>query len=124
MGFVLTEDQELIRKTARAFVQEHLPTKHLRKLRDENDPVGFSRPLWKELAATGLVGVTLPEKVGGGGLGQTELGLVLQETGRTLAPTPLMSTVLLSANTLLLTGKNEPLPAIAEGLKVVAFAHD
>jgi alkylation response protein AidB-like acyl-CoA dehydrogenase len=128
MGFVLTEDQELIRKTARSFVQAQLPVTHLRKLRDEKDATGFSRSAWRELAANGLVGAALPESDGGGGLGYAELGLVLEECGRTLAPTPFLSTVLLSANAVALAGTPEQraqvLPGIAQGERVIAFAHE
>jgi alkylation response protein AidB-like acyl-CoA dehydrogenase len=128
MGFVLTEDQELIRRSARSFVQGRLPISHLRTLRDRQDRLGYSREIWKDLAAAGLVGVALPERYGGGGLGHAELGLVLEEVGRTLAPTPFLSTILLSANAILTGGseaqKEEWLPAIASGERIVAFAHD
>jgi len=64
---------------------------HLRSLRDAKDADGFSRAVWKEMAGLGLAGMIVPEALGGAGLGFAELGLVLEECGRTLAPTPLVS---------------------------------
>jgi alkylation response protein AidB-like acyl-CoA dehydrogenase len=125
---VLTEDQEDIRRTARAFVQERAPVTHLRGLRDAHDPVGFSRDLWRELANLGLVGMAIPEAYGGGGLGFAELGLVLEELGRNLVPTPFLSTAVLGASAILLAGseaqRQDILPAVCSGERVLAFAFD
>src|SRR4051812_11801968 len=104
MSFVLTEEQESIRRTAKSFVAERAPITQLRALRDAADEVGFSRELWKEMASLGLLGMAIPEAYGGAGLGFAELGLVLIECGRTLAATPFVSTVLLAANALLCGG--------------------
>lgn len=126
MSLVLSEEQELLRNTAREFVAEHSPVKELRRLRDTNDPVGFSRELWKQMAELGWAGIVLPEEYGGSGLGYAELGLVLEETGRTLAATPLVATALLGANAVLLGGndtqKKEILPAVAKGERLLALA--
>jgi alkylation response protein AidB-like acyl-CoA dehydrogenase len=128
MSFMLTEEQESIRQMAKSFFGERAPVAHLRALRDASDAVGFSRELWKEMANLGLFAMALPEACGGSGLGFTELGLVLVEGGRTLAPTPFVSTILLSSNALLLGGSPEQqramLPAITAGDRVIAFAHD
>ena len=119
MTLVLSEEQELLRNTAREFVAEHSPVKELRRLRDTNDADGFSRGLWKQMAELGWAGIVLPEEYGGSGLGYAELGLVLEECGRTLAATPLVATALLGANAVLLGGndtqKKEVLPAVAVG---------
>jgi alkylation response protein AidB-like acyl-CoA dehydrogenase len=128
MSFVLTEEQESIRRTAKSFFGERAPVAHLRALRDAADRVGFSREIWKEMADLGLFAMAIPEAYGGAGLGYSELGLVLNEAGRTLAPTPLVSTILLSATALLLGGSPEQrqstLPDVAAGNRVIAFAHD
>jgi alkylation response protein AidB-like acyl-CoA dehydrogenase len=128
MSFVLTEEQESIRRTAKSFIGERAPVAHLRALRDARDAVGFSRDLWKEMATLGFAGMAIPEAYGGAGLGFAELGLVLTECGRTLAPTPLISTVLLGASALLLGGTAEQrqavLPAVCAGERIIAFAHD
>jgi alkylation response protein AidB-like acyl-CoA dehydrogenase len=126
MSLALTEEQELLRNTAREFIAEHSPVKELRRLRDTNDPVGFSRALWKQMAELGWAGIVLPEEHGGSGLGYAELGLVLEECGRTLAATPLVATALLGANAVLLGGndtqKKEILPAVAKGERLLALA--
>ena len=128
MSFVLTEEQESIRRTAKSFVGERAPVAHLRSLRDGRDGDGFSRDLWKEMASLGLVGMAIPETHGGAGLGFAELGLVLTECGRTLVPTPFLSTVLLGASALLAGGSPEQLqavlPAVSAGERILAFAHD
>ena len=95
------EAQLEVQRTAARFVREKLPVAHLRQLRDTQDSTGFSRPRWRELGELSLVGLALPETLGGGGLGYRELGLVLIECGRTLAPLPWLSTVVLGATALL-----------------------
>jgi len=101
---ILTEDQELLAKTAADFVSEHSPVSRVRKLRDTRDPVGFSRALWKQMAELGWLGIPFPESVGGAGLGFAELAVVLEALGRTLAPEPFLSTVLLGGQALRLGG--------------------
>ncbi len=128
MPFVLTPEQESIRDTARRFVKERAPVAHLRHLRDTADPTGFDRGVWSEMAALGFAGITLPAEQGGAGLGYAELGLVLEECGRSLVPSPLVSTVLLGANAVALGGtaahKAEVLPAVAAGERLLALAHE
>jgi len=101
---ILTEDQELLAKTAADFVSEHSPVSRVRKLRDTKDPVGFSRELWKQMAELGWLGIPFPESVGGAGMGFAELAVVLEALGRTLAPEPFLSTVLLGGQVLELGG--------------------
>lgn len=104
MELILTEDQELLAKTAADFVSEHSPVSRVRKLRDTKDPVGFSRELWKQMAELGWLGIPFPESVGGAGMGFAELAVVLEALGRTLAPEPFLSTVLLGGQVLELGG--------------------
>jgi acyl-CoA dehydrogenase len=127
MPLVLTEDQELIAKTATDFVAERSPIARVRELRDADDPMGFSRALWKEMAELGWVGIPFPEAYGGAGLGLAELSVVLEAIGRCLAPEPFLSTVLLGGQALLQAGSEELraewLPAIASGDRLLALAH-
>jgi len=126
MSLALSEEQELLRSTAREFVSEHAPVRELRKLRDTQDATGFSRALWKQMGELGWAGIVLPEELGGAGLGFAELGIVLEECGRTLAATPLVSTTLLAGNVVLLGGnemqKKEILPSVAKAERVLALA--
>jgi acyl-CoA dehydrogenase len=124
---ILTEDQELLSKTAADFVAERSPVSRVRELRDSKDPAGFSRELWKEMASLGWVGITLPESVGGAGMGFAELAVVMERLGRALAPEPFLSTVLLGAEALRLGGSEEQkahwLPRVVEGDALLTVAH-
>jgi len=128
MTFVLTEDQEAIARSARGFVRERAPVAHFRSLRDSNDPIGFSRALWREMAGLGFAGLTLPERHGGAALGLTELGLVVEELGRNLVPTPMLSTLVLAGGALVLGAgdalRESLLASISTGERVLALAHE
>jgi len=127
MQLVLDEDQELLARTARDFVAERSPVSRVRALRDANDPTGFSRPLWKEMAELGWVGILVEETHGGAGMGLAELVVVMEALGRTLAPEPFLSTTLLGGQALALGGSEaqqaEWLPRIAAGDAFVALAY-
>jgi len=126
MSLVLTEDQELLAKTAADFVREHSPVSRVRELRDRRDPTGFSRPLWKQMAELGWVGIPFPEALGGAGMGLADLAVVLEQLGRRLAPEPFLSTVLLGGQALLLGGSEAQrqawLPGVAAGEKLLTLA--
>jgi len=106
LQLVLTEDQELLAKTAADFVEERSPVARFRALRDAGDPVGFSKTLWKEMAELGWVGIPFPEAVGGAGMGLSELAVVMEALGGRLAPEPFLSSVLLGGQAVLLGGSD------------------
>lgn len=126
MALTLSEDQLLLKQTARSFLDEKSPVSRMRALRDAQDPTGFSRELWAEMAEMGWVGIVFPEEVGGAGMGWGELGVVLEECGRVLAPEPFVSTVLLGGSALLLGGsdplKKDWLPGVCSGERILAMA--
>lgn len=126
MALVLTEEQQLLRDTATQFFQERLPIANLRKLRDTKDQAGFDRAAWKEMSDLGFAGIMISEKYGGTDFGPVGLGLVLEQAGRTLAATPLVSTVLLCGSAVQLAGnatqRQDILSAIAAGDRVMALA--
>jgi acyl-CoA dehydrogenase len=128
LQLVPNEDQELLRQSAQGVFRERGKVARIRALRDSRDPVGFSRELWREMAALGWVGLCLPEAYEGAGLGFSELCLVLEEAGRQLAPEPWLSTVLLGSQLLLLGGddaqRSEWLPRVARGEVVLAVAYE
>ena len=76
MPLVLTEEQEMLRESARGFLDEKTPVSALRKLRDTNDETGFSRELWKEMADMGFAGIAVPEDHGGVDMGFVAAGLL------------------------------------------------
>lgn len=128
MSLVLTEDQLMFRDAAKRFAAESAPVAQLRKLRDDNDPVGFSRELWKEMADMGWAGVLVPEEHGGVGFGFVGAGVIATEIGRNLSVTPLLSSAVLAVTALLCGGsrahKETLLPAIASAELLVALAAD
>lgn len=128
MQLILDDDQTMLTGTVRQFVRDRSPVSRARALRDAGDETGFSRAVWREMAALGLTGVHIPERYGGSGMGFFDLCLVIECVGRSLAPEPLLSTVLLGAEALTL-GADEGararwLPKIAGGEAVTAFAFD
>src|ERR1700681_4583506 len=98
MALVLTEEQSMLRDSARGLISDKAPVSHLRSLRDAKDTVGFSRDLWKTFAEMGFSGLLVPENFGGSGLGCVEAGVVMEEIGRTLMPSPFFATSVLAAS--------------------------
>ncbi|WP_353205009.1 acyl-CoA dehydrogenase family protein [Sphingomonas sp.] len=92
MPLFLDDDQTALQDTIRDFVGEHAPVKHMRALRDANDATGFSRDLWKSFAEMGFTGILIGADEGGLGLGHVEAGVVLEEIGRNLSPSPFLTT--------------------------------
>lgn len=118
-SLVLDAEQKMLSKTVCDLVRERAPAARLRTFRDDEDPVGFSETLWREMAELGWLGLPIPEAYGGSGLGFFDLCVVLEQTGRELMSEPFVSTLLLGAQTLLLGGsdaqKDLLLPAVASG---------
>ena len=126
MPLYLTEDQTMLRDTAKPFLLDAAPVKHLRTLRDSADETGFSRDLWKQFAEMGFTGIMVPEANGGLGLGHVEAGIVLEEIGRNLTPSPFLTTAVAAVEALKASGRlsEEWLPKIASGEAIVALAID
>ena len=128
MALVLNEDQQLLKDSAQSFCQQLAPVSLLRRLRDSKDETGFDRDVWKQMVDLGWAGMAIPEAYGGYGFGYGGLGVVLEETGRTLVSSPLISTVLLAATAINELGseeqKQELLPKIVAGELLVAMALD
>jgi alkylation response protein AidB-like acyl-CoA dehydrogenase len=128
MSLVLTEEQTMLRDSARGFISDKAPIAHLRKLRDSKDATGFSRDLWTSFAEMGFAGLLISEEHGGSGLGCVEAGVVMEEIGRTLMPSPFLSTAVLAASALQRGGstalKADALPKIAQGALIAALAVD
>src|ERR1700758_3793655 len=128
MALVLSEEQSMLRDSARGLISDKAPVPHLRHLRDSKDPTGFSKEFWHSFAEMGFAGLLVPEEFGGSGLGNVEAGVVMEEIGRTLMPSPFLSTAVLAASALS-RGANkaqqgEFLPKISAGGLVAALAID
>ena len=126
MPLYLTEDQTMLRDTAKPFIADAAPVKHLRTLRDAKDETGFGRDLWKQFADMGFTGILVPEAHGGMGMGHVEAGIVLEEIGRNLTPSPFLTTAVAAVEALKASGRlsEEWLPKIASGDAIVALAID
>lgn len=126
MPLVLNEEQSLLKTTAENFFSSKAPVSALRKLRDDKNPDGISRELWREMVDMGWPGTMLPEQLGGLDCGFTELGVVMEAAGRTLVASPLYATVVLGASAILLGGseaqKNSLLPAVVQGELLLSLA--
>lgn len=128
MALVLTEEQTLLRDSARGLISDKAPVSHLRELRDAKDATGFSRELWTTFAEMGFSGLLVPEQFGGSGLGCVEAGIVMEEIGRTLMPSPFLSTSVVAASAIARGGseaqKAQHLPKISDGSLLAALAID
>lgn len=124
MDFGFSDEQEMLRQTTRAFLQEHCPTTFVRQMME--DDKGYSPALWKEMADLGWLGLAFPEEYGGQGLGFVDLTVILEEMGAALLPSPFLSTVLLAGQTILIGGsetqKKTYLPKIADGSLIATLA--
>ena len=127
MPLYLDDDQETLADTVRPFMADKAPVSHLRALRDSGEKAGFSRDLWREFAEMGFTGVLVDESEGGLGMGHVEAGIVLEEIGRNLTPSPFLGTAVGAAEALRGADKalkDAWLPGIVSGHTVAALALD
>jgi alkylation response protein AidB-like acyl-CoA dehydrogenase len=124
MDFSFSEEQQEIQGLAAQILGDKVTHERLKEI--EASPDWFDRDLWAELVKAGLVGIALPEDVGGGGFGILEAGLILEEIGRTVAPVPYLPTVVLGAMPIAEFGSDEQrkrlLPGVAEGDTILTAA--
>ncbi len=125
---VLTEEQSLLKDSARTWTQEKSPVSAFRKMRDSGAPLGYDPAAFAEMAEMGWTGVIIPEEYGGSDFGYLGLGLILEETGRTLTASPILASALAAASAVILGGsaaqKQAWLPKIAAGEIVATLAVD
>jgi len=107
MTLVLNDEQTMLRDNARGFLAKNAPVAHLRALRDDRDADGFSRALWKNFVEMGWAGILIPQDYGGLGLGHVEAGVVMEELGRNLTPSPFLSTAVLAASAISRAGTDK-----------------
>ncbi len=127
MPLYLNEDQAMLRDSAREFLKSEAPVSHMRKLRDEGCKDGFRHALWKQFGEMGFTGILIGEDDGGLGLGHVEAGVVLEEIGRNLSPSPFLSTAVAGVSALNHGGqhlKDKFFPGILAGETILALAID
>lgn len=122
----LTDDQRMLQDSVRPFMaDEGAIKKQLRHWRDIGCKDGFGHGLWKQFAELGLTGIMIPEGQGGAGLGQVEAGVVLEEIGRNLTPSPFLTTAVAAVRALEGSAQADRwFPGIVSGDVVVALAID
>jgi alkylation response protein AidB-like acyl-CoA dehydrogenase len=120
----LSEEQELLRKSARDFLTEKCPKSLVREM--EKDEKGYSPQLWQEIVDLGWPGLMFPEKYGGGDMSFLDLAILLEEMGRACFPGPFFSTVILGGLPILDIGtdpqKEKYLPDIINGKSIFTMA--
>jgi alkylation response protein AidB-like acyl-CoA dehydrogenase len=124
MKLTLTEEQEMLKKTARDFLVDKCSKKFVKQM--EESETGYSRELWQEMAELGWMGLAFPGKYGGGDMSFLDLAMLLEEMGRACLPGPFFSTVVLGGLPILDLGseeqKQEYLPKLIHGEKVFTLA--
>jgi alkylation response protein AidB-like acyl-CoA dehydrogenase len=122
----LTDDQRMLQDTVRPFMAEEGAIRtQLRHWRDIGCKDGFGHGLWKQFAELGLTGILIPETQGGAGLGQVEAGVVLEEIGRNLTPSPFLTTSVGAVSALQGSAQAERwFPGVLSGDTVAALAID
>ena len=117
MDLDLSEDQKMLRKSARDFLANECTKQFVREM--ERDEKGYSPDLWHKMAELGWLGLPFPEKYGGGGWSFLDLVILLEEMGRACLPGPFLPSVVVSGLTILEAGTGEQkqqfLPAISRG---------
>ena len=124
MDLGLNEQQEMLKASARDFLQKECPKKLVRQL-DESDS-GHSPELWQKMADLGWLGLVFPEEYGGNGGSFLDLVVLLEEMGYNILPGPFLSTIVLGGLTVLTGGneqqKKEMLPKISSGQLIMTLA--
>jgi 3-oxocholest-4-en-26-oyl-CoA dehydrogenase beta subunit len=122
MDFTLGEELEAVRDLARQIFSDRATQARIKAA--EESAAGFDEALWKELGETGLLGIALPEPLGGAGLGVAGLAVLLEEQGRVVAPVPIWPSVV-AALTLASHGtasQQEILPDVLDGTSRLTVA--
>ncbi|MBM3133488.1 MAG: acyl-CoA dehydrogenase, partial [Chloroflexi bacterium] len=124
MDLELTEEQQLLKSSAREFFEKEFPRTKVKEM--EEHPTGHDLEAWKKMADLGWVGLMIPEEYGGAGLGFVDMVILLEEMGRACLTEPFFSTAILGALPIMRAGhetlKSEFLPRIAGGEVKMALA--
>ena len=126
MSMILNEEQNMLKDSAKDFCTTKTPITQLRKLRDEANPDGFDRATWAEMVGYGWSAIPWAEEHGGLAFGYKGLGVVTEETGRTLTSSPLFASVWVAGTIVNIGGsdaqKAEVLSKLAAGELLMALA--
>ncbi len=124
MDFGFSEEQEMLRQSARQFLETECAMPYVRKMME--DDTGYAAEQWKRMADLGWMGLIFPESYGGSGLNMVDLVVVLEEMGRVVMPGPFFASVILGGLAIDLGGsetqKQRYLPDIAAGTRRATLA--
>ena len=124
VSYAPTEELDLIRSTARQYLAEHVDIERVRDLMMSDE--GHDPDIWTEMADMGWTGLSIPEEHGGAGFGAVEMGVLLEEMGRTVTPGPFFASAVLATATVQQLATDEQrarlLPALASGERIGTLA--
>ncbi len=125
MDLSLTDEQSMLKTAAADFLSQEMPKERARELFDSE--TGFAPDLWEKMGEMGWASMLIPTEYGGQGANLATTGVLYEEMGATLCPSPHLSSAVLSALTILDAGsdaqKQTLLPSIANGDQIIAFAY-
>jgi len=128
MAYVLNEEQSMLKNSAQEFLKSNAPVNQLRNLRDSKDATGYDKGIWNQMIEMGWTALTIPEQYDGMNFGYLGLGQILEESGRTLTSSPLISSVLLGTSAIIEAGsesqKSTYLPQMGMGEITITLASD
>ncbi len=124
MDLDFSEEQEVLREMVRGLCNEYAPLEVVREC--EDDPTGYPAEFWKQLGELGLLGILIPESLGGSEQSLLEAAIVYEEFGRSLAPSPHLASAVLGAGALVAAGSEEQqrawLPGLVSGQAILTPA--
>ena len=124
----LTEEQALLKEQVSSWAREEAPVSKFREMRDRGTETGFDKGTWSAIAEMGWAGILIPENHGGVAMGHLTFGVVLEELGRQLTASPLLTSAGTGACAIILAGseaqKKEWLPGLSDGSQIFALAVD
>ncbi len=126
MPMILNEEQNMLKDSAKDFCTNQAPIEQFRRLRDEESATGYDAQTWSSMVELGWTGIPWAEEHGGLAFGYKGLGVVTEETGRTLLASPLYATVWVGGTLVNIGGtdaqKAAILPQVASGELLLALA--
>ena len=124
MDLGLNETQQMLKNSAREFLQAECPDTYVRAM--EEDQRGYTPDMWQKIAEQGWLGLIFPEEYGGVGLTYLDLSVLLEEMGRALLPGPFFSTIVMGGMAIMEAGSDQQkrrlLPQICDGQHIVTLA--
>lgn len=128
MTMLLSQEQELLKDSAVAFLAQEAPVAQQRRLRDDKVEQGFDTQLWLQMVEMGWPVAVLPESHDGLAAGYLGMGAVFEAIGRNLSAQPLLSQAVIAPELLIRAGsaaqQTQWLPLLASGQARLALALD